>query len=176
MWYILIMASRTPRRTAMESKPDKTYGSLAFRRATRDDVKSLAELRFRQLIDEGGKPNDNINDELEKYFVNELENEDLIIWVAEAGSKIVATAGVCFFQYPPTFYNVTGKVAYVTNVYTRNEFRHQGIATKLMEYVMDEIRKTGCNTVRLHSSEQGRRLYEKMGFTESSGMMSKNLD
>ena len=60
--------------------------------------------------------------------------------------------------------NVTGKIAYITNVYTRNEYRKQGIATKLLELIIDEIKYKGCKFVRLHASSEGKKLYEKIGF------------
>ena len=113
---------------------------MNYRKATIEDVNQLVELRKKQLIDEGSSADKNIDDELEKYFVSSIMNENLIVWLAAEDEYIIGTCGVYFFQYPPTFSDTTGKIAYITNVYTRNEYRKQGIATKLLELIMEEIK------------------------------------
>lgn len=148
---------------------------MNYRKADIKDVKQLVELRKKQLIDEGCYSDNNIDDELEKYFSSSIKNENLIVWIATEDEDIIGTCGVCFFQYPPSFFNVTGKIAYITNVYTRNKYRKQGIATKLLELIVDEIKDKGCKFVRLHASSQGKKLYEKIGFVEVEGFMSKKL-
>lgn len=88
---------------------------------------------------------------------------------------IIGTCGVCFFQYPPNFANATGRVAYITNVYTRDKYRKQGIATKLLELIMEEIKSRDYKFARLHASSQGKKLYEKIGFADAEGFMVKKL-
>lgn len=148
---------------------------MNYRKANIEDVNQLVELRKKQLIDEGGYSDNNIDDELEKYFSSCIINGNLIVWLATEDEHIIGTCGVCFFQYPPSFSNVTGKIAYITNVYTRNEYRNQGIETKLLELVNEEIKNKGCKFARLHASLQGKKLYEKIGFVDAEGFMSKRL-
>lgn len=146
-----------------------------FRKANLKDVDKLVELRKRQLIDEGAFTDGNIDIELKDYFCGSIADESLVVWVATEKDKIIATAGVCFFQYPPNFSNTTGKVAYITNVYTQDEYRKQGIATKLLEFVMNEIRMRNYEFIRLHASSQGRVMYEQMGFVDAEGFMIKKF-
>jgi GNAT superfamily N-acetyltransferase len=56
-----------------------------------------------------------------------------------------------------------------------SEYRKQGIASGLLELVMKEIRQKGCQFARLHASEQGRKMYEKLGFVDIEGFMSKSI-
>ena len=132
-------------------------------------------MNFRKLIDEGCFSDNNIDDELEKYFSAGIADKGLLVWLATEEEGIIGTAGVCFLQYPPSFTNPTGKIAYITNVYTRDEYRNRGIATKLLELIMEEIKAEGCKFARLHASAQGKGLYEKMGFVDAQGFMSKNI-
>ena len=148
---------------------------MDFRKATINDVEQLAELRKKQLIDEGSYIENDIDDELEKYFSSGITNETLVVWIASHNDNIIATSGVCFFQYPPTFSNPTGKVAYITNVYTLDAYRKQGIATRLLELIMEEIESRHYKLARLHASSQGKRMYEKMGFAYAEGFMMKRL-
>ena len=64
---------------------------------------------------------------------------------------------------------------YVTNVYTKLEYRKQGIASRLLAYIMDETESKGCKFARLHSSDQGRGTYEKIGFVNAAGFMVKKM-
>lgn len=146
---------------------------MNYRKASIEDVNQLVELRKKQLIDEGCYSENNIDDELENYFFSSINNENLIVWIATEDEHIIGTCGVCFFQYPPSFSNITGKIAYITNVYTRNEYRKQGIATKLIELIIEEIKNKGCKFARLHASSQGKKIYEKIGFVDAEGFMSK---
>lgn len=151
---------------------------MNFRKAEEKDISILVELRKRQLLDEGSKEENNIDGELERFFRDGLANGNLLVWLAcenAVSEQIIATAGLCFFQYPPSFTNHTGKIAYITNVYTKPEFRRKGIAAKLLELVLKEAENKGCRLARLHASEQGRKLYEKFGFTDAQGFMSRKL-
>ncbi len=148
---------------------------MNYRKADKNDVRQLVELRKKQLIDEGCYSENHIDDELERYFSTSISNKNLVVWLATENEYIIGTAGVCFFQYPPSFSNITGKIAYITNVYTRNEYRKQGIATRLLELIMEEVKNEGCKFVRLHASSQGKKLYEKMGFADVEGFMSKTI-
>ena len=76
---------------------------MNYRKADIKDVNQLVELRKKQLIDEGCYSDNNIDDELEKYFSSSIINENLIVWIATEDEDIIGTCGVCFFQYPPTF-------------------------------------------------------------------------
>lgn len=149
---------------------------MNYRKATIEDVKHLAELRKKQLIDEGCYAENDIDEELEDFFSAGIRDNTLIVWLAIKEETIVGTAGVCFFSYPPSFTNTTGKIAYITNVYTRNEFRKQGIATKLLEFIMQEVENAGCKFARLHASSDGKKLYERIGFSDAEGFMSKRMN
>ena len=145
---------------------------MEYRKAGSGDIESLVTLRKKQLIDEGGKETVSIDEELERFFREGLADGSVVVWVAEDEGEIVSTVGVCFYNYPPTFRNATGKIAYLTNVYTKDEYRNRGIATDLLKHIMDEIKAEKCGITRLHASSQGRKMYEKMGFTDDEGFMS----
>lgn len=148
---------------------------MNYRKANINDINQLVELRKSQLTDEGLYSDIKIDDELKKYFSASIVDESIVVWVAYENDIIIGTCGVCLFQYPPNFSNTTGKVAYITNIYTRDEYRRQGIASKLLEYIIDEIKRRDYRFIRLHASAQGKPLYEKIGFVDVSGFMVKRL-
>lgn len=147
---------------------------MNYRKIEVSDIDKLIILRKLQLIDEGINPIKNIDNEMRKYF-NDTIGEAFFGWVAVDNNDIVGTAGACIMKRPPSFTNPTGEFVYVTNVYTKNEFRHQGIATALIKLVLKEAKSSGYFFAQLHASEEGKSVYEKLGFHDTAGFMSKRL-
>jgi GNAT superfamily N-acetyltransferase len=58
----------------------------------------------------------------------------------------------------------------ILNVYTEPEWRRQGMARKLMLAMIEWCRPQGFPYVDLHASQDGRSLYEQLGFTPTSEM------
>ena len=141
-----------------------------------DDIPILIDLRKQQLIDEGLPPNANIDMNIDKqlaeYFVSAIADGSFISGVMEINGEIIATSGICFYSLPPNFSNPTGRTAYITNMYTKPEYRHKGIAADLLSMAIDEAKSRGYKVVRLHASEYGKSIYKKAGFNESDGYMA----
>jgi len=61
----------------------------------------------------------------------------------------------------------TGRVledGHIGRIAVLREYRHQGIATRLVEALIVQARSQGCTRVWLASQCQATRLYEKLGF------------
>lgn len=146
-----------------------------LRRATAKDIPALCEMRKRQLVDEGLRPDTHIDDELRAYFETSLANDTLAEWVYEDEGVIVATAAMAFMPFPPTFSNPIGTRAYVTNMYTAPSHRGMGIATRMLPLLIDEAKQRGIRKVLLHASQMGRPLYERQGFKPNDSWMELDL-
>jgi len=59
---------------------------------------------------------------------------------------------------------------YLLNVYTYPEFRKRGLARLLTQNSIEWCRENGYRTLWLHASEQGRRVYESLGFQPTNEM------
>ncbi|MDR0315037.1 MAG: GNAT family N-acetyltransferase [Oscillospiraceae bacterium] len=148
---------------------------MNFRKADKNDIQQLVKYRMRQLADEGASPVYDISHELSDYFTSHISDGSFISWLAVDGEEIVATSGICFYQLLPTYSNPTGRVAYVTNMYTLPEYRRCGIASHLLHLVVDEAHKHGYKLIRLHASAAGKSIYRKRGFTDTGDFMSMML-
>lgn len=148
---------------------------MEYRRATVEDRDELVELRMtmRAEREEGECPVslEEFRGGTEKYFREHMSDDDFIVWVAIDIGAIVATSGLCIHHVPPTYGNPSGKVAYLVNMYTVPKHRGKGIASKLLEYLVEEARQNGCGRVTLNTSKAGRGVYEKYGFTNVPGEM-----
>ena len=57
------------------------------------------------------------------------------------------------------------------NVYTKKEYRRQGIARRMVELLIKETWEKGATEISLDATESGRPLYESLGFTDSEECM-----
>jgi GNAT superfamily N-acetyltransferase len=93
---------------------------------------------------------------------------DFEAWLAEAEGRPVGSAAVMWFPHPPSPINPIGLEAYVLNVFTEPTWRRRGVARALMERVVEEARARGVKRIWLRASDDGRPLYESMGFRGSN--------
>jgi len=85
----------------------------------------------------------------------------------EDGDTVVAMSAISVYETPPTQRMKTGKMAYLSSMYTLPEYRKKGLATKLLDCAVKEAAARGCDKVHLSASQMGRPLYLKYGFKEA---------
>jgi GNAT superfamily N-acetyltransferase len=107
-------------------------------------------------------------------------------WLASAQNepeKILAGAGALLREVAPRPQPLRGKIeiiagkqAIIQNVYTEPEWRKRGLAALLISTIVDWARQEGIKSVVLHASNQGRRVYERLGFIQTNEMRLSCLD
>ena len=113
----------------------------------------------------------NLAEATRKYLGEKMPSGEFLAWVAEVDSQIVATSGLVFFQRPPYNGNLLGLEAYILNIYTIPMWRGQGIATALLKQIISFVRATEAKRLWLHTTDDGKRIYEKLGFVSTSKEM-----
>ncbi|KJF26882.1 hypothetical protein TZ02_10815 [Clostridium aceticum] len=140
-----------------------------MRKATFDDIDILIKLRIDYLLaDRGNLTEDEestIRSQLTAYYVKHI-NHDFIAILAEIENKVVSTAFLVISEKPanPTF--ITGKTGTLLNVLTYPEYRRMGVAGKVIYRIIDEAKQLGLSSIDLSATQDGKGLYEKLGFTE----------
>ncbi|KHF39291.1 GNAT family N-acetyltransferase [Halalkalibacter okhensis] len=148
---------------------------MRYRKATIDDIETLVYLRKRQLVDEGIEPSIDIDNELSHFFNQKLSDGTLFQLLVEDHEEIIASGAVIFYEFPPSYTNMSGKKAYITNMYTKESYRGQGIATILLGKLVDETKNIGIKKIWLGASELGRPVYKKFGFQETDEWLELNI-
>lgn len=136
---------------------------MIYQKASTSDIYQLVEIKKQQLIDERIKPDIDIDKELTDFFEKKMANGSLIEWTVKDNGEIIVTAGIVFYQFPPTFTNKTGWKGYITNMYTRDDYRKQEIANSLLEKLVEEAKSRGIKKLWLSASTLGRPVYENSG-------------
>jgi GNAT superfamily N-acetyltransferase len=144
-------------------------GRVSIRRAEPPDAAALLEFRLGMMGDVFGEKawlgvdRETLRAANEKW-IGEHFGRDFIAWIADLDGRPVASVGLMWFPHPPGPLSPGGREAYILNVYTRPEARRLGLARMLMERAVEEARAAGVRRVWLRASDDGRPLYESMGF------------
>lgn len=144
--------------------------TLEFRLATIEDLDDLVRLRVLMQTEVN---NFEINDvtaeyisNVRRYFESALPAKKYMSAVASVDEHVVATAGVCFYEKPPSILGGSGLVGYVTNVYTVKDYRKNGIGGKLMAILVDMAKEIRADKLHLGATEDGLGIYKSVGFEE----------
>jgi GNAT superfamily N-acetyltransferase len=153
--------------------------SFTTRRATLSDLEELVQLRL-QLFHETGEfagdvPPPEVVEATYLYLQQSLPTELFLAWVAEAEGRIIGISGLIFFQKPPTAKNISGLEAYVMNMYTLPEWRGRGVAFSLFQEILRHVQTTPAKRIWLRTTDDGRYLYEKLGFVYTKDEMELSL-
>jgi GNAT superfamily N-acetyltransferase len=145
----------------------------AVRRATADDINVLIAHRRAMFVDMGYRNEtalDSMASKCYAWLLARMNRGEYLAWLAIAPDRsIVSGAGLWLMDWIPHMIG-SGPRGNILNVYTAVEYRRRGLAGELVKAALQWCRSNGVDVVVLHSSSQGRRLYESMGFAGSNEM------
>lgn len=158
--------------------------AFQIRLATRSDLDIISQHRARMFSDMGELPAElfeGFRAQSKETLDRLLDRNQYVGWLAsphDQAEKIVAGAGVQLREVPPhpqpdangKIDIVSGRQAIIQNVYTEPEWRRRGLALQLMNEIIAWASKTGIDSLVLHASDEGRPLYEGLGFIATNEM------
>ncbi|HJQ97437.1 MAG TPA: GNAT family N-acetyltransferase [Candidatus Polarisedimenticolaceae bacterium] len=89
-------------------------------------------------------------------------------WLALSGETVVAGGDIVILDFQAHPIDPRPRRAFVVNMYTDRAHRRQGLARRLMETMIAWARVEGHATLYLHASDEGRGLYESLGFSPTN--------
>jgi len=150
----------------------KTMDAVTIRQAKLADLPVLLSYR-RAMAQEMDTPDpvavNRMITALEPYLRSAIPEGRWHAWIAEPGG----CGAVEVVQWVPGRLDPTPRRAWIHSLYVEPSFRRQGIGRRLTETMVAWCREQGFRWIYLHASEQGRPLYESLGFEPSSEMRLK---
>jgi GNAT superfamily N-acetyltransferase len=105
------------------------------------------------------------------WLRRKMEAGEYLAWFAlTPDSSIAAGLGLWLMDWPPHMVAAGQWRGNILNVYTEPEHRRRGMARALMQIALDWCAANQVGAVILHSSPEGRALYESLGFTPTNEM------
>jgi GNAT superfamily N-acetyltransferase len=162
---------------------------LAIRRATPEDAAVIAWHRARMFQDMGQLPLpafEALREAAERSLRAALASGEYVGWLLATEAepdRIVAGGGVQLRHALPHPVDLGagrvsvagGRHGIVLNVYTEPNWRRQGLAELLMRHILEWARAERLDRLVLHASDEGRRLYRRLGFVPTNEMRFHGL-
>jgi GNAT superfamily N-acetyltransferase len=149
-------------------------GEMTIRAAGVDDIDFLVRHRRMMWWDMGRR------NEAELGLMEEAAREYFAVAVGKgsyrgflavaARGKVVGGAGIVLSAWPGILGQRSPRRAMILNMYVEREYRRRGIARALMVKMISWCRENGFVSVGLHASDEGRSLYEQLGFEPTNEM------
>jgi ribosomal protein S18 acetylase RimI-like enzyme len=151
-----------------------TAGMYQIRAATPADAAVITHHRRRMFVDAGRQDN-RVLDVMAEYFKpwveTRLADGRYLGWLTSENGTVVAGAGLIVLDWPPHPLDPRqDKRGYLLNVYVEPEHRRKKLASQLIDQALAAARKQKIRVVALHSTDEGRPLYESNGFRRTNEM------
>jgi GNAT superfamily N-acetyltransferase len=153
---------------------DRTPADIVIREAAPGEVALVLHHRRAMFRDMGQGTDADLDRMVETAWpllARALADGSYHHWLAvDASGRAVGGGGVLICPWPANPKDACTERAMILNVYTEPEFRRLGVARKIMQTMLDWIRGRGLRCASLHASDDGRVLYEKLGFVATNDM------
>lgn len=143
------------------------------RSATPADAAVITHHRHRMFVDAGRTDSQvlrNMSERFQPWVAEMLTQGKYIGWLTLDGEKVIAGAGLLILDWPPHPLDPGCYRGYLLNVYVEPEYRRKKLASHLIDMALAEARRRNILVVALHSTEEGRALYEANGFRRTNEM------
>ena len=145
-----------------------------MREAMPADVEVIVRHRRQMFFDMGHTDEDNLRamEATTRPLLQEwLTSGNYRGWlVSDEGGAVVAGGGVIVVPMLSRPQNPDPQLVYILNIYVDPPYRRRGLARAIMERMIAWCGEQGFKSVALHASDQGRTLYEQLGFKPTNEM------
>ena len=149
--------------------------SVIFRGATEKDFIVLAQMRWDYQFEKESVDPIVSESGFLKTCVDFMEagvaSGEWVIWVAEVDGIIISHVFLRVIKMLPKPHKPISSFGNIRNVYTRPEYRGQGVATELIKRVIDYSKNVGLEKLILWPSDVAVGLYQKFGFQVENEIM-----
>lgn len=152
---------------------------MEYRIAEIDDFFELAEMRW-DFKTEGKDMDLGLNkgifiSKCHDFFVSGNNNSSWTHWVAVDNKTIVSHISINHIRKIPKPNRIDDEYGYITNVYTRPEYRGRGIGSKLMDSVKEWAVEKDYEILIVWPSHKAVNFYERKGFRSENEIMEMIL-
>lgn len=143
---------------------------LVIRLADLSDIEALVDMRLsftfedRDAADSGSRQE--FEAECTAFLADAITSGRWQIWMAELDGEKVAHAFVALIDKVPRPIRENARIAYLTNVYTRPEFRGRGIGTTLIRHCQEAARAAKVELMIVWPSDESVDFYKREGFAD----------
>ncbi|MCW6159340.1 MAG: GNAT family N-acetyltransferase [Thermoplasmatales archaeon] len=111
-----------------------------------------------------------------KWIRSKVSEGSLIsLIVKNSEGRVVGSGCILIKEDQPRPGSSQMKYPYLLSMYTLPEYRKMGVASSIVKEAIKWSRDKGFDRISLHASDQGKSVYEKLGFQQTNEMRLKFL-
>lgn len=151
---------------------------MRIRRGHVRDIPQLIRMRYDfSMEDKPAQPElfDAFYEECEAFFQEMFASSRWSVWVAEADESIVSHIYLERVDTIPRPGRKKSPYGYITNVYTKPEYRARGIGGAILQEINRWAKENGFTFLTVWPSEASVKFYERHGFARAEEMMENHL-
>lgn len=107
----------------------------------------------------------------ENFYRKHIADKSHLAFKALYEGEEAGCGAVCFTEELPSPDNPSGKCGYLMNIYVKDKFRQHGVAHAIVRRLVEEAESRECGKIYLETTEEGRPVYESIGFRDLPDMM-----
>ena len=154
---------------------------MNIRSAEEKDYRQLAEMKWLHCEEDDIDYHEHNLEGVDKeMFLSEFirflqEHKEYQIFVADDGGVVACAMFVYLVPKTPRPNGKANYIAYLTNVYTRKEYRNQMIGTKVLDHIKAYLTGIRCELVFAWPSDNSTKWYARNGFSQENEMFECDL-
>lgn len=141
---------------------------VVIRLAHTGDIEQLVEMRADFTFEDVGEGDSEIRSgyaaDCRSFLADAITTRRWQIWVAEADGRLVSHAFLALIDKVPRPIRENARIAYLTNVYTRPDWRGQGIGAETVRRAQAAAREADVELIIVWPSDESIGFYEREGF------------
>lgn len=143
---------------------------ITVRKLNEEDIEQIVPLRVAlQIYDNEGDlgiEEKELEDKT-RTFLQENIDKDVYMFGTFIGEELVSICGFIIFKYFPQSNDLSCQVAYITSVFTKEEYRGNGYQRKAFEECINFAKDMGFVRFKLSSDNpKAIKMYESFGFID----------
>lgn len=147
---------------------------MFIKRLNIEDVESFLHLRLKLFYElqeiERDDDVEKLKNSTMEYYLKNIDKTLITYGVIEK-DKIVSIGSLCLFERIPYIENLSGKEGYILNIYTLPEYRKEGYGKEIIKKLIEYSKDIGIKRLWLNTSNEGKKLYSKLGFKNKENEM-----
>lgn len=145
---------------------------MQIKKAEIKDLDIVVKLKMAMFAEVGSIVllQDNAEKQIYEKYKELYTEEKCCHYLMYENDRVIACAGAVIKEDVPFCFFKTPMYGYIIDVYCIPEKRKNGYATKLVEELLQWLKRNGVHTIKLKPSSAAKHLYKKFGFCDSGEM------
>lgn len=140
------------------------------------DMETLMQWRVEVILNVFGVHADcELTEANRAYYARHITDGSHFAIIASVDGVDCGCGAICLTDELPSPDNPSGRCAYLMNIYVRKPYRTHGVAHAIVRRLIEEATARGCGKIFLETTDEGRHVYESIGFEEMDNMMKYKI-